>query len=138
MKIREMTAGDYDAACGLWNRTKGMGLSRADSREAIGRFLDRNPGLSLVCETEDGMLAGTALCGHDGRRGYLYHVAMEEAYRGQGWGRRLAEGCLERLRGEGIGKCHLMVVDTNEVGRDFWSGTGWQYRGNILLYSRDA
>ncbi|MFC3749306.1 GNAT family N-acetyltransferase [Paenibacillus sp. GCM10012306] len=138
MIYRSMTADDYDAAYELWVNTEGMGLNEADSRAGISRFLERNPELSQVCVHEDGSLIGTALCGHDGRRGFLYHVAVRHASRGKGSGRELVARCLDKLREDGITKCHLMVIQDNQKGRQFWEGLGWQYRDDIALYSRDT
>lgn len=138
MIYREMRAEDYEAAYRLWENTSGMGLSAADSREEILRYLERNPGLSQICVNEDGTLAGTAMCGHDGRRGYMYHVAVSGQSRGQGVGRKLVSRCLGRLREEGIVKCHLMVIEGNGLGRQFWSGIGWQERDGLILYSQDT
>ncbi|WP_332249106.1 GNAT family N-acetyltransferase [Paenibacillus zanthoxyli] len=138
MIYREMTKEDYDAAYGLWENTAGMGLSAADSRDEIIRFLERNRGLSHVCIAPDGGIAGTALCGHDGRRGFLYHVAVGGQYRGKGIGRELVTRCLDRLRSEGIAKCHLMVIGSNAGGQRFWSGIGWELRDSILLYSHST
>ncbi|WP_410513245.1 GNAT family N-acetyltransferase [Paenibacillus sp. BR2-3] len=138
MIYRDMLIEDYAAAYRLWANTEGMGLSAADSKEEIARFLQRNSGLSQLCEAEDGKLAGTALCSHDGRRGFLYHVAVSGSSRGQGVGRELVKRCLDKLCEEGIAKCHLMVIGDNELGRDFWTGLGWQFRDGIALYSQDT
>lgn len=138
MIYREMTGDDYEAAYSLWEATEGMGLSAADSREEILRYLERNRGLSQVCLAEDGRLAGTALCGHDGRRGFMYHVAVDREYRGFGIGRELVSRCLGGLRSEGIMKCHLMVMGGNVTGQRFWSGVGWELRNGILLYSQST
>ncbi|AIQ44808.1 GCN5 family acetyltransferase [Paenibacillus sp. FSL R7-0273] len=138
MRYREMMAEDYEAASRLWGNTAGMGLSRADSREGIIQFLGRNPGMSQVCETENGTLAGTVLCGHDGRRGYLYHVAVSTVCRGKGAGREMVTRALSALREAGIAKCHLMVIEGNRPGRSFWSGTGWEERDGIVLFSQNT
>ncbi|WP_339288956.1 GNAT family N-acetyltransferase [Paenibacillus sp. FSL E2-0201] len=137
MIYREMVADDYEAAYQLWEHTEGMGLSEADSKPEILRYLAHNRGYSQICENEDGQMVGTALCGHDGRRGYMYHVAVHNDCRGMGVGRKLVTRCLENLRTAGIAKCHLMVIGTNEQGRGFWEGMGWQYRSGIMLYSQD-
>jgi len=134
MVIREMTAEDYAGAYELWSRTEGMGLSEADSEERIKAFLARNPGLSFVA-VDDGRIVGTVLCGHDGRRGYLYHVAVSEPYRNRGIGKRLVAHALQRLRDERIDKCHLFVMRDNALGLAFWSGAGWTRRGDILMFS---
>lgn len=136
MDIREMKLDDYEQAVELWENTEGLVLSEADSKPNIESFLDRNPGMSFVCVAGE-RVVGTALCGHDGRRGFLYHVAVSQSYRGKGIAGRMVERCLEELRLAGLTKCHLFTVESNEIGNRYWSATGWQRRDGILLYSRD-
>lgn len=137
MNIRSFRMEDYHPAYELWSRTPGMGLSASDSEENLRRFLERNPGLSFVAEDTTGSVQGTVLAGHDGRRGFLYHLAVSPACRGQGIGRELVQAALDALASQSIMKCHIMVLDDNELGQVFWSGLGWLRRGNILLFSQD-
>ena len=116
--IREIHIDDYDEIYALWKKTPGVGLSNADSRENIQRFLIRNQGMSF-CYEENGKIVGTALCGHDGRKGYIYHIAVAEEYRGRGIGRLLVKRCLQRLMEEGIDKCNLNVFRNNAIGNAF-------------------
>lgn len=132
--IREIHIDDHAEIHSLWSNTPGMGLSDADSGPNVKSFLDRNRGLSF-CYEEDGKIAGTILCGHDGRRGYVYHVTVAPEYRGRGIGRLLVRRSLEKLREEGIRKCHLFVFQDNEAGNAFWSRTGWTKRQDIYVYS---
>jgi ribosomal protein S18 acetylase RimI-like enzyme len=132
---REMTIEDYDRIYQFWSSTDGMGLSEADSRHNIDVFLQRNKGLSFVCE-DGSKIVGTILCGHDGRRGYIYHVAVDENYRRKGIGRELVAKALNGLTQEGITKCHLFVFFTNELGMTFWSSLGWELRKDIAIYSK--
>lgn len=132
--IREMHMDDYPDMIVLWSRTPGIGLSDADSESEIRNFLLRNPGLSY-CWKEEGSLIGTILCGHDGRRGYLYHTAVSEEHRGKGIGRALVEKSLQQLREQGVHKCHLFVFADNESGNAFWESAGWIKRKDILVYS---
>ena len=137
MLFREMTMEDYEEAYDLWLNTKGIGLSRSDSKEEIGKFLARNEGCSFVC-VDQGKVIGTVLCGHDGRRGFLYHVAVREEYRGRSIGQELVRRSLEQLKKHGIAKCHLMVMADNDLGHRFWSRIGWQRRSDIDLFSKDT
>lgn len=136
-KIREMLLSDYDSAIDLWSCTEGMGLSEADSKEAIAFYLARNPGMSFVCAVQD-QIVGTILCGHDGRRGYIYHVAVSKEYRGHSIGKKLVESSLKRLKEEGIMKCHIMVIADNEIGNSFWNYIEWSKRTGIHLYSQNT
>jgi len=135
--IREMRTDDYDEVCELWRKTQGMCLSNADRKENIQKFLARNSGLSLVC-CHGNKIVGVVLCGHDGRRGHLYHVAVAEEYRGKGIGRKLVEICLGKLRAEGIDKCHIFVYPGNDIGNAFWKSAGWEKRDDIYVYSKSV
>ena len=70
-----MTAADLPAALRLWRKTEGVGLNESDRLPPLRRFLRRNPGLSQVARTHRRLL-GAVLCGHEGRRGYLHHLAV--------------------------------------------------------------
>ncbi|MDP3130683.1 MAG: GNAT family N-acetyltransferase [Bacillota bacterium] len=129
-------AAKYAPARDLWERTPGVGLSGADGEEAIGRFLEKNPGLSFAA-LDGERLIGTALCGSDGRRGYLYHLAVDPAFRCRGIGHRLTERCLAGLKAVGIEKCHLFVISDNESGIGFWTRAGWARRDDIIVFSRN-
>lgn len=133
--LRPMSMLDYNAALSLWQATAGMGLSVADEREAIAYYLERNPGLSLAA-WEGEMLVGTALCGHDGRRGFIHHLAVAESHRRRGIGRMLAERCLAGLRDLGIEKCHIFVFQNNTLAQAFWQEIGWERREDLVIMSR--
>jgi putative acetyltransferase len=134
--IRAFSLDDYDEVIHLWENTEGVGLSAADSAERIAIYLQRNPGLSFVARA-GGRLIGAVLCGHDGRRGYLHHLAVLPDWRGKGVGKALVAGCLEALRDAGIDKCHLFVYEGNHAGRSFWEHEGWKERVDLVLMSRD-
>lgn len=136
VKIAPMVPADHDDALALWGRSPGVGLSRADEPAAIRRYLGRNPGLSFVAR-EGERLVGAVLCGHDGRRGFLHHLAVDAAYRGRGLGRKLTRRCLAALRADGIDKCHLFVLRTNEPALEFWRRIGWQERVDLRMCSID-
>jgi ribosomal protein S18 acetylase RimI-like enzyme len=135
--IREMATSDYEAAFALWERTEGIGLSQADSKPNIQSFLAHNPGMSFVAEDE-GRLVGAVLCGHDGRRGFLYHLAVAPGSRRGGVGRKLVDGSLAKLAELGFRKCHIFVMADNQEGKRFWSRTGWQERFDLVVMSRSV
>ncbi|MGD8759276.1 MAG: GNAT family N-acetyltransferase [Anaerolineales bacterium] len=133
--VRSMTLEDYDDVLRLWQGTIGMGLSEADARESIERYLERNPGFSLVAH-DDGKLVGAALCGHDGRRGFIHHLAVAEDHWQQGVGRRLSAECLSSLQKAGIDKCHIFVYADNHQARAFWETIGWTERTELIIMSK--
>ena len=135
INYRIMTIRDYQAVYELWKSTEGIGLSDADSREGIEKFLKANPGRCFVALEAD-KLVGAIMCGCDGRRGYLHHLAVRIDYRGQGIGEQLVEECMDALRSIGIDKAHIFVYKHNEGGKVFWRKVGWQERDDLTIMSR--
>jgi len=134
VKIRAMTIEDYDAVLALWNASLASPRDVTDSREAIAKFLQRNPDISVVAI--DGVkVVGSILCGHDGRRGFLYHVAVDESVRRQGVAQAMLAACLKKLRDEDIHKCALSAFKNNDKGNALWTRLGFSIRDDI--YYRD-
>ncbi len=133
---REFLPADYEAAAALWERAEGVEIAEGDSQAEIAAFLARNPGLSRVAE-ENGEMVGVALCGHDGRRGWIYHVAVRQEKRRTGVARRLVEEGLRGLRAAGITRALILVSRENESGRAFWRGSGWEEVEAALLMGVD-
>ena len=131
--ILEFQIGHYDEAIALWRRTPGVGLSAADERERIAGFLNRNPRLSFIVKIDD-EVAGTILCGHDGRRGLIHHLVVDARFRRSGHGGRLLTAALAGLRAEGIDKANLLVFRSNEDGLAFWRRLSVE-RAEIALFS---
>jgi ribosomal protein S18 acetylase RimI-like enzyme len=134
MNYRNMLITDYDEVRALWRACKGVSLRDADSREGIDRYLQRNPGLSFVAENRSAIV-GTLMAGHDGKRGYIQHLAVADSQRQQGIASHLLELCLAALKSEGIVKSHVHVSITNAPGCKFWGAQGWWHRAEIAMYS---
>ncbi len=132
MIVRPMLIEDYNAVYGLWSSTAGMGMrSLDDSLEGITRFLNRNPTTCFVAEL-DKQIAGVILCGQDGRRGYIYHTAVNPDYRKRGIGKALVNATLEALKKEQINKVALVVFATNRLGNEFWEHIGFEVRNDLV------
>ena len=125
IEIREFSINDYDAAIELWQRVEGLEIAEGDDRESVAQFLARNQGLSRVA-TDGSAIVGVALCGHDGRRGHIYHLAVDPAFQGRGLGRRLLDESLADLRRTGVKRVIIMVADDNSNGREFWKRSGYE------------
>jgi len=135
--ISPFTLDAYEQVMTLWKESEGIGLSGADSKENIRSYLERNPNMSLVAKDANDTLVGAVLCGHDGRRGYIHHLAVRSDCRRQGIGQRLVEECLSRLEAAGIQKCHLFIIHDNVSGIEFWKSLGWTPRTDIGVISKD-
>ncbi len=132
--IRAMTLNDYEKVYDLWMKIKGFAIrSIDDSKEGVERFLNRNPGISVVAE-EDGRIVGAILCGHDGRRGCMYHVCVDPDYRLKGIGKSMVVFAMEALKKEKINKVSLIAFTKNDIGNAFWKEIGWTKREDLNYY----
>jgi len=135
-KIRTMHITDYRQALDLWESLPGMGLSSADNELNISKFLETNP-TSCFVAIKKSRLIGAVLGGSDGRRGYIYHLAVKECEQGKGIGKQLVTLCLNALKNLGIQKCHIFVISNNAKGIAFWEKIGWHLRDDILVMSKE-
>ncbi|WP_159737224.1 GNAT family N-acetyltransferase [Vibrio atypicus] len=132
--IREMDISDYSQVIELWSETEAMLLREADSRENIGRYLTRNPGLSFVA-LDGEVVVGAILVGTDGRRGYVQHLAVDSRCRGKGIGAKLISQAVNALENIGIAKTHLFVANENLNAQSFYEKLGWFPRDEVRMYS---
>lgn len=136
MTIRKMTIDDYDEIYNLWLACAGMGLNSIDdSRDGIDRFINRNPDTCFVALT-DNKVVGAILAGNDGRRGFIYHTAVEPQYRKQGIGRKLVDAAMLALKQCGISKVALVVFDKNTDGNAFWESLGFTVRNDLTYRNK--
>lgn len=132
--VRTMNIDDYDEVSRLWHKIKGFSIrSIDDSREGVERFLQRNPETSVVA-VEDSKVVGAILCGHDGRRGCMYHVCVDPEYRMRGIGKSMVVFAMNALKKEHISKVSLIAFTQNDVGNTFWRCIGWTKREDLNYY----
>jgi ribosomal protein S18 acetylase RimI-like enzyme len=135
--VRALEGADYPAVRALWERSPGVGLSETDTPAKTAAFLAHNPpGLSGIATDADGNVIGVILCGHDGRRGQLYHLAVDESWSGRGVAKSLVAHALAGLAGCGIDKCNLLVFDENTNGAAFWTANGFAEREDLKIHQR--
>lgn len=134
---REFSIADYDAAIQLWQRVEGIEIAEGDDRDGVAQFLARNPGLSRVA-IDGSAIVGVALCGHDGRRGHIYHLAVDPDYHRQGVGKRLLNECLDGLRRTGVQRVIILVASDNQRGAEFWKRRGWEQISGAIAMGIDT
>ena len=127
---------DLTAARDLWERSApGIHLGPSDTPDEIRKKLSRDPELFLVAEA-DHRLIGTVMGGFDGRRGIVYHLAVEPAYRQQGVGTALMEELERRLRALGCIRAYLMVIDGQDEVCRYYEARGWG-RIPVITYGKN-
>lgn len=132
-----MTIKDYEKVYNLWIHTKGIGLNATDdSREGIAQYLIRNPNTCFVAE-DNGEIIGAIMSGHDGRRGFIYHAAVNVEYRGRGIGKKLVNSVITALEMEGIHKVALVALENNVSGNIFWEKSGFAARNDLIYRNKN-
>lgn len=134
MIIREMTIDDYDEVYRMWQITTKRALSKADERDQMERYLKHNAGMSQVAVV-DGKIVGTVLAGHDGRRGFIHHMAVLPEFRRKKIGHALAQTAIQKIREQSIDKTHIFCYQNNETGQSFWRDFGFEKREDVFVYS---
>ena len=137
MEIVKMTNEYYSDVYELWLSCRGMGLNNLDdSEQGINKFLQRNPDTCFVA-LQDEKVVGVIMAGSDGRRGYIYHTAVNLLYRKRGIATSLVETVMQAMKNIGINKVALVVFEHNEGGNKFWERLGFTER-NDLVYRNKA
>ena len=125
LELRAGTADDVDGLLALWVEAAENAERAPDTREAVTALLGRDPDAVIVAEHE-GELVGSVIAGWDGWRCHLYRLAVRPHWRRQGVASALLEAAENRFRALGGGRADAMVLDSNDLGRDFWAGSGYR------------
>ena len=129
---RTMVPTDYDVVFALWKSCDGVGLNDIDdSQEGIARYLRRNPTTCFVA-SRNCQIVGVILSGHDGRRGFIYHLAVHPECRRMGIARKLVAMAADALRNCGISKVALVAFSRNISGNAFWEAMGFIRRDDLV------
>jgi len=134
VKTSAMKSSQYDDVYDLWSRSAGVRLTSSDSKEQISRYLKRNKNLSSVALI-DGKIVGAILCGHDGLKGFIHHLAVDSQHRRVGVAQALVQRSLSHLAEQGIGVCQIVVSSANCASEEFWRELGWRKQDDYLLLS---
>ena len=121
--VRPFRAGDGERLRAFWASIGMEGLGDDDA--ALGVLVERNPGLSLVAE-RDSEVVGSILGAWDGRRGWLYHVAVAPDLRRRGLAEDLVRRVEARLVEFGAPKVNAVIQDDNPAAAAFWRAIGYE------------
>jgi ribosomal protein S18 acetylase RimI-like enzyme len=127
---------DHPQIIALWeNAGQGIHVRRSDEREEIAKKLQRDPDLFLVAEI-DGQIIGSVMGGFDGRRGMVYHLAVDDSYRMKGIGTRLMDELEMRMKQKGCIRSYLLVTRDNLQAIRFYETIGWEQM-DLLIIGKD-
>lgn len=122
--IAEFTMDDYPVVHVLWQRGD-LWMRLSDGPQATLLKLTRDPELFLVARDAGGRVVGTVMGGWDGRRAYVYHLAVLPKQRREGVADALMDELEERFRRLGALKAKTQILLDNEASRAFFAQRGY-------------
>jgi ribosomal protein S18 acetylase RimI-like enzyme len=125
---------DYALAFGLWKRA-GLQIRPGDERPDIRLKLQRDPDLFLIAE-EDKRILGTIIGAWDGRRGWIYHLAVDPDHQRRGVGAILVREVETRLAAKGAQRVNAQVLKTNHQSLEFFRAAGYEKRPDLMMISK--
>lgn len=137
VRIERAQTQDIDKMLDLWKSIPGMGIGQGDEVDLLRAFINRNPFTCLLLKDKQSVI-GTVLGGFDGRRGYIYHLAVHPNFQGQGYGRELLVHVARELEKQGALKIHLMAFNNNHNAAQFYQSQGWELRQDVKIFSWKA
>jgi ribosomal protein S18 acetylase RimI-like enzyme len=134
MKIREFKIADYPIVRGLW-KTAGLVLRPGDELGDVELKLQRDPDLFLVAQHE-GEIVGSVIGGWDGRRGWIYHLAVKPEHQRRGIGVGLVREVEKRLVAKGAKKVNAQVYKSNEQSAAFFKAIGYEAQPDLMMIGK--
>ena len=123
--IEPFTMDDLPVVHVLWQRS-GLLMRPSDGPEQTLLKLARDPGLFLVARDSSGAIVGTVMGGWDGRRAYVYHLAVLPERQRHGIAGLLMDELEERFRRLGAMKAKLQILTENDASRAFFAARGYE------------
>jgi len=136
IRVRPMRPDDYPAVRRLWERT-GLPIKPTgrDSQAAVLGQLKQFSSTYLVAE-QQGRLVGVVLGTHDGRKGWINHLAVHPDHRRQGLAQRLLAACEQALGAQGIEIIAALVERDNAHSAAFFERAGYAADVPVLYYRK--
>jgi ribosomal protein S18 acetylase RimI-like enzyme len=134
MKIREFEINDYSIVRDLW-KAAGLILRPGDELEDVKLKLQRDPDLFLVAEQND-RIVGSVIGGWDGRRGWIYHLAVVPEHQRKGVGLGLVREVENRLLAKGAKKVNAQVYKWNEKSSEFFKAIGYEAQPDLMMIGK--
>jgi ribosomal protein S18 acetylase RimI-like enzyme len=133
--IRPYEDTDEAAVTALWNDEWPDPVPHNDPATVIRKKLSVERDLFLVAIIGGGV-AGTAMGGYDGHRGWVYAVMVGRAHRRKGVGSALLRRLEQLLIGRGCMKVNLQVRASNSDVVEFYEQLGYAIEERISMGKR--
>ncbi|MDD5306062.1 MAG: GNAT family N-acetyltransferase [Deltaproteobacteria bacterium] len=136
MEARRLGMENYDALVALWAEAGlPVKLRGRDAREAIERQL-KLPHIAFLGLFDGDLLVGAAIATHDGRKGWVNHLAVRASHRRRGLGRTLVRACEQWLDAEGIRIFACLVEAGSDASRALFGTLGYALFEGVTYHTK--
>ncbi len=130
--VRAFADGDREAVVALWREAFPNDPPRNEPNAILDRKVPLGDGLVFVAE-RDGAVVGAVVAGYDGYRGWIYHLAVDPARRGEGIGSELMRAAEVELAARGCPKVNLQVRTSNPEAVAFYESLGYSTDATVSM-----
>jgi len=130
--IRAFTPDDYQQVVALW-RESGLTIKHSDTLPELKKLLALAGTVFLVAEADSPekpppQIVGTVIGAWDGRRAWIYHLAVKPLARRARIGSELMKTVEQSLRHRGATKINLLVEPANRDAAAFYRALGYSHQ----------
>lgn len=134
VQIREFDIDDYGFVRRLWTEA-GLVIRPGDDLEGVRLKLQRDPDLFLVAR-DGSEIIGSVMGGWDGRRGWIYHLAVKPARRRQGIAKALIAELESRLIRKGAKRVNAQIYTSNNTSVRFFESCDYELRSDLIMIGK--
>jgi ribosomal protein S18 acetylase RimI-like enzyme len=135
VKIRRARPTDFDELYRLW-QAAGLKLApRLQEKTEFESLIKLNRDSCLVALADEEIIAGV-LAAFNGRRAWLYHLAVRPGWQEQGYGSALVRKAEKILKNRGATKIVLSVHISNLRTVPFYEKNGYEVKNSCVLMAK--
>jgi ribosomal protein S18 acetylase RimI-like enzyme len=134
VQIHEFEINDYNVVFELWKEA-GLVIRPGDDVNGVRMKLMRDSDLFLLARLE-GEIVGCVIGGWDGRRGWVYHLAVKPSYQRQGIATALLSEVEKRLGEKGAKKINAEIYESNTKSLKFFKARGYETHPDLVMVGK--
>lgn len=136
MKIREIEISDFPKIYTLWKEAGLVVDNFEKEKQEFIQIITLNPTSCFVVDKANKII-GSCLGAFNGRRGWIYHLAIQPEYQNYGYGEMIFKKTEKALLKKGAKKILLGVAFTNKTVVPFYEKQGYKIMDDALVMEKE-
>ncbi len=134
--LRRLTIDDHAAILALWQRA-GLHSIRPEGRDSRSDCEKQFAGGQIAIGLEeDGQLIGVVIATHDTRKGWINRLAIDPAYRRNGYGEQLVHAAEDALHEAGLHLVAAFIEEGNTASLTLFEKLGYATHQHLYYVSK--